>query len=242
LTYLHELADPPIIHRDIKSANILLDANLTAKVADFGLSKLIIDGGAEAGGKGYVSTQVKGTMGYLDPEYFTTLQLSEKSDVYSFGIVLLELITARPPIQGGKFVVRIVKAALESGGISGLQEEVMDPLLRKSAEIDTLTGFERFLGLALSCIEESGSQRPSMREVVKELESILQVGSGFSADSMPPRRYEYDFVKAGRSTLPYYTRDMGASDSSGNVRGKESYSELSAYSGDYTMSRPIQPM
>jgi serine/threonine protein kinase len=177
--------------------------------------------------------------GYLDPEYFTTQQLSEKSDVYSFGIVLLELITARPPIQGGKYVVRLVKAALESGGISGLQEEVMDPLLRKSANTDPLAGFEWFLSLALSCVEESGSERPSMREVVKELESIVEMGSGFSADSMPPRRD--DFVKTGRSPLSYYTQDMESSNSSGNVPGKESYSDLFDYSGAYTVSRTVQP-
>jgi serine/threonine protein kinase len=173
--------------------------------------------------------------GYLDPEYFTTLQLSEKSDVYSFGIVLLELVTAKPPIQGGKYVVRLVKAALESGGISGLQEELMDPLLRKSAYTDPLTGFERFLSLALSCVEESGSQRPSMREVVKELELIVEMGSGFSADSMPPRRD--DFAKTGRSPFYYYTRDMEASNSSGSVPGQDLFED----SGSYTMSWTVQP-
>jgi serine/threonine protein kinase len=175
--------------------------------------------------------------GYLDPEYYTTQQLSDKSDVYSFGIVLLELVTARPPIQSGKFIVRLVKTALESGGISGLQGELMDPFLRKSADTDTLVGFERFLSLALSCIEESGSERPSMREVVKELESIMEMGSGFSADSMPPRRDE--FVKTGRPPLPYYIEDMEASNSSGDVPGN---SDMFDYSGAYPMSRPVNPM
>ena len=112
--------------------------------------------------------------GYLDPEYFTTQQLSERSDVYSFGIVLLELITARPPIQDGKFIVRSVKAILASAGISGLQEKLMDPLLRDSL----LIGFERFLSLALTCVQELGSHRPAITEVVKELESTLLTETG----------------------------------------------------------------
>ncbi|GAB2283983.1 hypothetical protein Dimus_018464, partial [Dionaea muscipula] len=101
LAYLHELADPPIIHRDIKSNNILLDERLNAKVADFGLSKLFGDSD-----KGYVTTQVKGTMGYLDPEYYMNQQLTEKSDVYGFGVVMLELISGRRPIQQGRYIVR----------------------------------------------------------------------------------------------------------------------------------------
>ncbi|GLJ34401.1 hypothetical protein SUGI_0691600 [Cryptomeria japonica] len=112
LNYLHELANPPIIHRDVKSNNILLDENLNAMVADFGLSKLVADTGVNAGSKSHVSSQVKGTMGYLDPEYYITQQLSKKSDVYSYGIVLLELITGRLPIEGGKYIVVLVKNVL----------------------------------------------------------------------------------------------------------------------------------
>ncbi|KAF8716822.1 hypothetical protein HU200_025919 [Digitaria exilis] len=167
IAYLHELADPPIIHRDIKSTNILLDESLNAKVADFGLSKLVSDTQ-----KGHVSTQVKGTLGYLDPEYYMTQQLSEKSDVYSFGVVLLELITAKQPIEKGRYIVREIRTAIdqydqEYYGLKGL----IDPKIRDSAK---LIGFRRFVQLAMECVEESAVDRPTMNDVVKELEIIIQ--------------------------------------------------------------------
>ncbi|KAM2625657.1 hypothetical protein TB1_032492 [Malus domestica] len=167
LAYLHELANPPIIHRDVKSTNILLDEHLMAKVADFGLSKLVNDSG-----KGHVSTQVKGTMGYLDPEYYMTQQLIEKSDVYSFGVVMLELITARQPIEKGKYIVREVRLVMDKNDEEhyGLRE-LIDRNIRNSG---TLIGFGRFLELAMQCVEESAADRPTMSEVVKAIETILQ--------------------------------------------------------------------
>ncbi|XP_078152643.1 leucine-rich repeat receptor protein kinase HPCA1-like [Carex rostrata] len=167
LAYLHELADPPIIHRDIKSTNILLDENFNAKVADFGLSKLIADTQ-----KGHVSTQVKGTPGYLDPEYYMTQQLSEKSDVYSFGVVMLELATARLPIEKGTYIVSEVKKVIDQYDQEyyGLREK-MDPKIVNQAKN---VGLRKFVQLALECVHDSAVHRPSMNEVVKEIEIILE--------------------------------------------------------------------
>ncbi|KAL8255045.1 hypothetical protein R6Q59_033266 [Mikania micrantha] len=167
VTYLHELANPPIIHRDIKSNNILLDEHMNAKVADFGLSKLL---GDES--KGYVSTQVKGTLGYMDPEYYMTQQLTEKSDVYSFGIVLLELLTSRSPIHKGKYIVREVKEAIDKSGDPNGIYTILDPSL---GSFQTLGGLTKFVNLAMSCVQDSGSDRPRMGDVVREIESIIDL-------------------------------------------------------------------
>ncbi|XP_059453327.1 leucine-rich repeat receptor protein kinase HPCA1-like [Corylus avellana] len=167
LAYLHELANPPIIHRDVKSTNILLDENLTAKVSDFGLSKLVSDTS-----KGHVSTQVKGTLGYMDPEYYLTQQLTEKSDVYSFGVVMLELVTAKQPIKKGKYIVREVQMAMDKNDEEhyGLKD-MMDSSIRNTPN---LIGFGRFLELAMQCLEDTAADRPTMSEVVKAIETILQ--------------------------------------------------------------------
>ncbi|CAH1444133.1 unnamed protein product [Lactuca virosa] len=167
LQYMHDLADPPIIHRDVKTNNILLDERLVAKVADFGLSKSLGDAN-----RTHVTTQVKGTMGYMDPEYYMTQQLTEKSDVYSFGVVLLELITARNPIERGKHIVREVRQAMDKSKELYNLHEVLDPIIGLSSQ---LKGLERFVDLALSCVEEIGSQRPTMSDIVKEIEGIMEL-------------------------------------------------------------------
>ncbi|KAH9292565.1 hypothetical protein KI387_042246, partial [Taxus chinensis] len=169
LTYLHEHANPPIIHRDVKSINILLDETLNAKVADFGLSKLIKDTGAS----GHITTQVKGTLGYLDPEYYMTQQLSYKSDVYSYGVVLLEILSGKEPIERGKYLVREVRTAIERGGINALaQRWLLDTILAESPMTPSILG--SFVRLALHCCEDYGTNRPKMSEVMKELEAIAE--------------------------------------------------------------------
>ncbi|URE11815.1 Leucine-rich repeat receptor-like protein kinase, partial [Musa troglodytarum] len=165
LTYLHELANPRIIHRDVKSNNILLDHQLNAKVSDFGLCKPLSDDF-----RGYISTQVKGTMGYLDPEYYMTQHLTEKSDVYSFGVLLLELVTARKPIERGRFIVREVRNAINKSPDLHDLRELLDPAICMNS---TLPGLDRFMELAMKCVEESSADRPWMSDVAKEIENIM---------------------------------------------------------------------
>ncbi|KAK3444677.1 hypothetical protein EUGRSUZ_A00885 [Eucalyptus grandis] len=228
LAYLHELANPPIIHRDVKSTNILLDENLVAKVADFGLSKMVADSE-----KGHVSTQVKGTLGYLDPEYYMTQLLTDKSDVYSFGVVMLELITAKPPLNKGKYIVREVHMAMDKNDQDyyGLRE-VMDPSL---LNVGRLVGFTGFLELAMRCLEESSTNRPRMSEVVKEIEAILQAhGIATSTTSASSSATDFGASHYGAPRHPLYS---DVSSSSQDI----SYSNSFDYSSGYALSTKIEP-
>ncbi|XP_074295598.1 leucine-rich repeat receptor protein kinase HPCA1 [Silene latifolia] len=225
LAYLHDHANPPIIHRDVKSTNILLDENMTAKVSDFGLCKLVSDGA-----KGHVSTQVKGTMGYLDPEYYMTQQLTEKSDVYSFGVLMLELLTAKQPIVKGKYIVREVKIKMDENNdeLCGLKD-MIDPVLKS---IPHLVGFKRFVELAMQCVEENASDRPTMNEVVKELEIILQSDDGISSSSTSVSSSITDFgAGKGVPKHPYDTL----------IKRETTDNDAFDYSGGYTLPAKVEP-
>ncbi|KAK9941014.1 hypothetical protein M0R45_017643 [Rubus argutus] len=164
ILYLHTEANPPIFHRDIKASNILLDSKFVAKVADFGLSRLAPVPDIEGDTPAHVSTVVKGTPGYLDPEYFLTHKLTDKSDVYSLGVVFLELLTGMQPISHGKNIVREVNIAFQSGMIFSVIDGRMG-----SYPSDCV---EKFLSLALKCCQDETDARPSMAEVVRELENV----------------------------------------------------------------------
>lgn len=115
----------------------------------------------------------------MDPEYYMTQQLTEKSDVYSFGVVLLELVTGRAPIARGKHIVRVVNEAMDGSEdpYSNLQE-VLDPNLDRH-----LVGLEKFVELSMSCVRDSGAERPTMGEVVREIENIIQM-AGMNLDKI----------------------------------------------------------
>ncbi|XP_058082724.1 calmodulin-binding receptor-like cytoplasmic kinase 2 [Magnolia sinica] len=167
VTYLHMYTDRPIIHRDVKSSNILLTENLRAKVADFGFARL----GATDEGVTHVSTQVKGTAGYLDPEYLRTYQLTEKSDVYSFGVLLVELMTGRRPIEPKKELKERVTARWAMKKFTdGNALETLDPRVSRTGA--TNLALEKIFELALQCLAPTRQSRPSMRRCAEILWSI----------------------------------------------------------------------
>ncbi|XP_068335289.1 proline-rich receptor-like protein kinase PERK8 isoform X2 [Pyrus communis] len=168
IAYLHEDCHPRIIHRDIKSSNILLDSNFEAQVADFGLAKLALDSNT------HVTTRVMGTFGYMAPEYATSGKLTDKSDVYSYGVVLLELITGRKPVDssqplGDESLVEwarpLLSQALESEDLEGLA----DPRLEKNYVENEMF---RMIEAASACVRHSATKRPRMRQVVRAFDSL----------------------------------------------------------------------
>ena len=195
LSYLHRAASPPILHRDVKAANILLDDNWDAKVGDFGVSRLLPDGDE------HISTAVQGTLGYLDPEYFQTLQLTDKSDVYSMGVMLVELITSLKPVDTHNRDAKFSNLALLfiHHIKEGILEEIIDPRLEI---IDNNVSISQeqaskirssILGvasLAHRCLALIGNDRPSMMEVEHELHEISRKlhatgTAGVSEESLP---------------------------------------------------------
>lgn len=168
VTYLHMYTDHPIIHRDIKSSNILLTENLRAKVADFGFARLAADSDS---GATHVSTQVKGTAGYLDPEYLRTYQLTEKSDVYSFGVLLVELVTGRRPIESKRELKeRITPRWAMKKFAEGDAMLTLDPMLARNPA--TNLAIEKILELSLQCLAPTRQGRPSMKSCAEMLWSI----------------------------------------------------------------------
>jgi len=169
LSYLHSSVSVPIIHRDIKSNNILLDDSLTSKVSDFGASRYIpIE-------KSGLTTVVQGTLGYLDPMYFYTCRLNDKSDVYSFGVVLVELLTRRKTFPCTSEDEGLVADFASLHGAGNLVQ-ILDPQVIEEGGKEVLEVAQ----LAASCIKLRGEDRPTMRQVNRSLEVILTSKKGYS--------------------------------------------------------------
>ncbi|RLN28627.1 putative leucine-rich repeat receptor-like protein kinase [Panicum miliaceum] len=193
LEYLHKGCNPPLIHRDVKAANILLNAKLEAKIADFGLTKAYRENDT------HMSNTLVGTLGYVDPEYAhsaalfqkhpshnvtpplpifnigkscnSAVQPTTKSDVYSFGVVLLELVTGRPAILRDPEPTSIIQWArqrLARGNIEG----VADPRMPGDHDVNSVW---KAADVALKCTAQASAQRPTMTEVVAQLQECLEL-------------------------------------------------------------------
>ncbi|CAM0870428.1 unnamed protein product [Alopecurus aequalis] len=178
LEYLHELCTPSIVHRDVKTPNILLDKNLMGIISDFGLSRAFNDAHT------HISTVAAGTLGYLDPEYHATFQLTVKTDVYSFGIVLLEIITGQPPVVMDPHTVHLpnwVRQKIAKGSIN----DVVDQRMLDQYDVSSV---QSAVDIAMNCVENASIDRPTMTEVVSRLKVWLPaVSSEKQSTSGTPR-------------------------------------------------------
>nr|AYU56585.1 ERECTA2 [Oropetium thomaeum] len=161
LAYLHHECSPRIIHRDIKSKNILLDIDYEAHISDFGIAKSLCVS------KTHTSTCVMGTIGYIDPEYARTSRLNEKSDVYSYGIVLLELLTGKKPVDDECNLHHLILTKAADNTVM----EMVDPNISDTCK--DLSEVKKVFQLALLCSKRQPSDRPAMHEVVRVLDSLV---------------------------------------------------------------------
>ncbi|KAA8549414.1 hypothetical protein F0562_001113 [Nyssa sinensis] len=170
IEYLHNYAVPPIIHRDIKSSNILLDANWTAKVSDFGLSMMGPESDQDS-----MSTKAVGTVGYIDPAYYVLNILTAKSDIYGLGVVLLELLTGKRAVFNyeGSGLVRVVEYAgprISAGELNSVLDKRVGP-----ARMNEVEAVELMAYTAMHCVNLEGEERPTITDIVANLERALAI-------------------------------------------------------------------
>ncbi|KAM0855786.1 hypothetical protein ACQ4PT_049563 [Festuca glaucescens] len=217
LEYLHKSCQPPLIHRDVKTKNILLSADLEAKISDFGLMKVFADEFMT-----HITTQPAGTLGYLDPEYYNTSHLSEKSDVYSFGVVLLELITGQSPAVSTSDTESIhiatwVRQKLSEGNI----ESIADSKMGKEYDVNSVW---KVTELALRCKEQPSQERPTMADVVAELKECLEL-------EVPRGIGSYSSVTSSTNNLSATSADLHSDAQASDLR-QESILELGQVGDD----------
>lgn len=166
LAFLHEEAEPHIVHRDIKASNILLDENINPKIGDFGLAKLFPENVT------HVSTRVAGTVGYLAPEYALLGQLTKKADVYSFGVLILEIISGKSSSKAafGENLLVLVEWTWKLREEERLLE-IVDPEMPEYPEDEVM----RFIKVALFCTQAASNQRPDMRQVMEMLSKQVRL-------------------------------------------------------------------
>ncbi|RXI01327.1 hypothetical protein DVH24_001561 [Malus domestica] len=200
IEYLHTGCVPAIIHRDLKSSNILIDKHMRAKVSDFGLSKLAVDGAS------HVSSIVRGTVGY-----YISQQLTDKSDVYSFGVILLELISGQEAISNENFgvncrnIVQWAKLHIESGDIQG----IIDPSLDGEYDIQSMW---KIAEKALMCVQAHGFMRPSMSEVLKEIQDAISMERDAGAVREGNSDISRNSIHSIHSSLNMGSLDLGRND------------------------------